>query len=84
MNYQELINEARQRVAEIAKATKNCHSEKNTAIYESDNGVTVSHIQKGMSTGTSTIRFGSSAMTKKQVLAYLDEVEMMENEMKMI
>lgn len=84
MNKQELINEARKRVAEIAKATKNCHSEKYTAIYESDNGVTVSHIQKGWSTRTSTINFGSQPMTKKQVLAHIDEVEIMEKEMGLI
>lgn len=84
MNKQELINEARTRVAEIAKATKNCHSEKNTAIYESDNGITVSHIQKGWSTRTSTINFGNKPMTKKQVLAHIEEIEMMEKEMGMI
>lgn len=80
MNKQELINEARERAAEIAKATKNCHAEKYTAIYESDNGITVSHIQKGWSTRTPTINFGNAPMIKKQVLAYIDKIEMMEKE----
>lgn len=84
MNKQKLINEARKRVAEIAKATKNCHPEKNTAIYKSDNGITVGHIQKGWSTRTYTINFGSGSMTKKQVLTHIDEVEIMEKEMGMI
>ena len=80
MTKKELIQESRHRAAEIAKATKNCNCEKYTAIYESDNGVTVSHIQKGWNTDKNSIDFGSRQLTKNQVLAVIEEFEKMELE----
>lgn len=78
-----LINEAKERVAEIAKATKNCHPQKVTALYENEyGGITLGYIQKGWSTRTRTIHFWGK-MTKKQVAAHIDEIEIMEKEMSM-
>lgn len=71
----EMIQEARQSISRIARATKNCPSGHYTAIYESENGVTVSHIQNGWNTNTATISFGDAPLTKKQVKDWIDQVE---------
>ena len=74
MKILELVQVAKQRIAEIAKQTKNTPAGRTPAIYESESGVTVSSIQNGWSTRTTTITFDRN-MTKKQVLALLEEVE---------
>lgn len=63
----ELIAEAKKRVNEIAKLTKNCPAGKYVAIYESEAGYTVSTIQRGWDTRTRMINFGSEPLTRLQV-----------------
>jgi hypothetical protein len=67
-----LIFEAKERVAEIARATKNCPAGKRTAIYESENGYTISYLKIGWTTNTLTIYFSKNS-TKKQVLVQIQE-----------
>ena len=70
----EILREARNRAREIARQTKNTPKGYYPAFYEGERGYVVSAIQNGWETRTRTIRFWRD-MTKKQVLARIDEYE---------
>lgn len=72
---EKLIEEARKRVTEIARESKENYYVKNLQIYESDNGYTIGYVQNGWSTRNRNIQFGEKPLTKKQVIEIIDREE---------
>jgi len=64
----ELIEEAKNRVDEIVQKSKNEQPESYLAIYESENGYTVSWIRKRHDTRTNMIAFGAKKLSRSKVL----------------
>ncbi len=71
----ELIEEAKARVKEIVKKSKEKHPESYLAIYESENGYTIEWQRIEHDTRTDMIAFGRGAKTTKQVLQRIREEE---------
>ena len=69
-----LIEEAKKRVAEIAKATKNPIAGKRPAFYEGEDSYVIGHLQNGWETRTPTMLFWDN-MTKKEVIQRIEEYE---------
>jgi len=71
----ELINEAKSRAIEIAESSKLEQPGSYLAIYQSENGYTVSWIRKGSDTRTPMIAFGPRAITKEEVITIIEREE---------
>lgn len=80
---QEIINEAKKRVSEIAKATKALWQNDQYRIVlmwnSSKNEYTVSQVQMGWMVENEHIYFGNYPMTKKEVVRIIEEVEFQES-----
>lgn len=67
-----IIEEAKNRIEEIVQASKFEQPDSYLAIYESDNGYTVSWIRKGHDTRTKMIAFGAKSLLESEVLNTLN------------
>lgn len=83
MKTKEIITEAKNRVSEIAKATKSLWQNDAYRVVllwnSSKNEYTVSKVQMGWTVENDHIYFGNYPMTKKEVLAVITEVEILES-----
>jgi len=78
MKTQELLIEARKNVDQIAKATKTLiFNDAYTVCFieKTDGSTGIKKIQKGWRTNKTCIKIGNQPMTKKEVIAVLDQVE---------
>lgn len=86
MKNTEIITLAKSRLSEIAKATKSLWSNdayRVVFMWNSEkNEYTVSKVQRGWTVGNDHIYFSNCPMTKKEVLARIEEVEYYENQLK--
>ena len=69
-----LINEAKERINEIVEETKKGYSGY-TAIYFSDNGISIANIPEGQETRTETIAFGYGKKSESEILEVIEREE---------
>ena len=77
MKLSTLISEAKNNVALISEATKECPQGRYTAFYLGENGFTVGHIQQGFNTAERCLSFGSKPMSESRVLDSIQQEESM-------